>query len=154
MRRESCAIRLAEALYVWFDDGSVHRRVRFACLFHRVCSVCCLFNARTRRASNAKAAMAARVVVRGWACFCRGHRRSGEAGQFASFPISAQWGRIFAPEGRLKIARRFQRRVKWHTERVPEGRLKVLTHTLPAAPLGAEVHSRAPKENAQPKARR
>jgi hypothetical protein len=33
-------------------------------------------------------------------------------------------GRICAPEGRLRIARRFQRRVKWNTERVPEGRLK------------------------------
>ena len=32
-----------------------------------------------------------------------------------------------APEGRLIIARRFQRRVKSNTERVPEGRLKALT---------------------------
>ena len=39
-------------------------------------------------------------------------------------------GRICTPEGRLRIARRFQRRVKWNTERVPEGRLKVLTHPL------------------------
>ena len=49
-----------------------------------------------------------------------------------AFSIRAvgQAGRICAPEGRLRIARRFQRRVKWNTERVPEGRLKVLTHTL------------------------
>ena len=49
-------------------------------------------------------------------------------------------GRICAPEQRLRIARRFQRRVKWNTERVLEGRLKVLTHAL-KAPKSARLYA-------------
>jgi hypothetical protein len=48
-------------------------------------------------------------------------------------------GRICAPEGRLRIARRFQRRVKWNTEPRPGG-----------TPESSQAHSLAPEKCRSP----